>query len=197
MTRAAAIQRPGWPPLSARTTISGLRALDSPAGHSHVISLIDPAWPMDAAPFEAWRPDRWLLLRFHDEVEPQPERRLPSYDDVAAILDFARSAEETTASPSRLFIHCLSGVSRSTAAALMIWAQAAPDRTEAQLVADLSCLRPGCWPNSLMVAMADEHLGRNGRLIDALRGYFRERVAADPLVEGRMRKLRRDADFRL
>ena len=166
-------------PLPARTTISGLRALDSPAGHSHVISLIDPAWPLDAAAFEAWRPDRWLLLRFHDEVETLPERRLPSDDDVAAILDFARRAEGDAPDGARLFIHCLSGVSRSTAAALMIWAQAAPDRGEAELVAELARLRPGCWPNSLMIAMADERLGRNGRL-----------------VEERMRKLRRGVDLR-
>ena len=63
------------------TTICGLRKLTDPAGYTHVISLIDPEWP-EPQQFASWRPDRWLLHRFHDDIEQRPQRILPTREHV-------------------------------------------------------------------------------------------------------------------
>ena len=182
----------GMSSLIARTTVCGLRALADPAGHTHFISLIDPEWP--APDRLGWPRERWLLQRYHDEIEPHPGRTPPRAEDIDAILAFGRRAQAEEETP-RLFIHCLSGVSRSTACALMLWAQADPAARETDLLRELHQARPDAWPNSLMVAFADEQLGRRGALTSALREFYRQRVAAAPHLKARMRKLRRGADL--
>jgi predicted protein tyrosine phosphatase len=172
-------------PIWQRTTICGLRNLTDPAGHSHILSIIDPEWP-EPDQFALWDAQRWLLLRFHDDIEPRPDRILPTREHVAQILEFGRGLESDGA--ARLFIHCLSGKSRSTAAAAMIWALSAPQRNESDVVEDLVRLRPEAWPNSLMIEFADELLGRDGRLVRAIRDYYRRRIADRPELEVSLRR---------
>lgn len=159
------------------TTICGLRELTDPVGHTHILSLIDPEWP-EPREFRSWRPDRWLLQRFHDDIQRGPQRVLPTREDVADILAFGRHASND--SNARLFIHCLSGKSRSTAAAVMIWAQAVPKCDEVAIIDHLIRMRPEAWPNSLMIQYADELLGRGGRLIEAVRELYKRGIAANP-----------------
>jgi predicted protein tyrosine phosphatase len=160
-----------------RTTICGLRKLADPAGHTHVLSLIDPEWDQPDA-FASFPPSQWLLQRFHDDIENREGRLLPTRESVAEILAFGKKLN-TYPNP-RLFIHCLSGKSRSTAAAVMIWAQAMPERSEASIIEHLLQARPEAWPNSLMLQHADDLLGRNGRLIQATRELYKRGLAANP-----------------
>jgi len=55
------------------------------------LSLIDPQWP-DPVEFAAWEPERWLLLRFHDDIEQRGERALPTRQTVADIRAFGQRA---------------------------------------------------------------------------------------------------------
>src|SRR5579863_1711298 len=99
-----------------RVTICGIAELDEhcAAGVTHVLSILDPEWP-DPGAFDAFLPHRRLALRFHDIIEPAPDRLPPSRRDVEELLAFGR---ELGASPvSHLLVHCHAGVSRSTAAA--------------------------------------------------------------------------------
>jgi predicted protein tyrosine phosphatase len=165
-------------------TVCSLDELDSQGarGVTHVLSLLDPDWP-DPAAFEAFGPHIRATFRFHDAIEPAPGVVLPRKADVAAILAFGRDAGDV----SHLLIHCHAGISRSTAAMLMLLAQALPRQGEGSLVDRLLEIRPQAWPNLRMVKFADEHLGRDGRLIAALGGLYARRLNTQPELAEAMR----------
>lgn len=175
-------------------TVCGLQELD---GHSardvtHVLSLLDPGTPEPTA-FSAYdRHDRKTLY-FHDAIEPAPGLVLPERSDVEAILAFARDAGDVR----HLLIHCHMGVSRSTAAMLMTLAQALPDETEEALVDRLMAIRPQAWPNSRMIGFADELLGRQARLVGAVRRIYAGHLATRPDLAETMRKLDRGREVDL
>ncbi len=170
-------------------TVCGLDELDSHSarGVTHVLSILDPDWP-DPEAFLAFSPHFRTILRFNDAIEPEPGVVLPERADVEAVLAFARDAG---ADLRHLLIHCHAGVSRSTAAMLMILAQAHPEETEEAMVQRLIKIRPQAWPNSRMIAFADDLLGREGRLTAAVAGIYARRVAAHPELVETMRRLNR------
>ena len=131
-------------------TICGLDELDRHSGRgvTHVLSILDPGWPEPEA-FQGFDPHFRATLRFHDAIEPAPGVVLPQKSDVDAILAFARDAGDVR----HLLIHCHAGISRSTAAMLMILAQAHPDESEDAVVDRLLEIRPQAWPNSRMIAV--------------------------------------------
>jgi predicted protein tyrosine phosphatase len=175
-----------------RTTISGLRQLDNPDGHDFIISLIDPDWP-EPRQFDAWPIENRLLLKFYDETSPISDKIIPSTEIVETILTFGR--ERSAADGSRVFIHCLSGVSRSTAAAVILWAQKHPDVSSEKLFSVLASCRPNAWPNSLMLKIADELLDRKDSLTKAGYSFFRRSLDEESLLEERMIRLRRQSDI--
>lgn len=145
-------------------------------GHTHALSIMDPGM---RARFPALLPEeRILRLNFHDLELPLPsnsparmawERKgfgivLPDQSHVHAILEFGRSLD----AKSKVLIHCMAGISRSTAAAWILGVQAAPGH-EADIYAFIRRIRPQAMPNRLMVRIADPILGAEGRMI-RLRG---------------------------
>lgn len=162
-------------------TVCGLHELDGHGGRdvTHVLSLLDPGTPEPTA-FSGYDPHVRATLYFHDAIEPAPNIVLPEMADVETILAFARDAGDAR----HLLIHCHLGVSRSTAAMLMVLAQAFPDDRENALVDRLLEIRPQAWPNSRMIGFADQRLGRDGRLTDAVtRIYARHLVRRPELAE--------------
>jgi len=67
-----------------------------------------------------------------------------------------------------LLVHCNRGVSRSTAAAFIILCMKEPMASEALLMNRLRAAAPHADPCPLLVHYADELLGRDGRMTDAL-----------------------------
>lgn len=205
---------PSSTPALAGTPVSILTicGLDELAGHgagrvSHVLSILDPDWP-DPEAFKAWDPHRRTILHFHDAIEPAPGIRLPTPEHVRAILAFGRSlAEDASRDASRdereagrdghLLVHCHAGISRSTAAMAMMMAQAEPDAAEDDLVARLHAIREKAWPNLLMIEMADERLGRGGRLTAAVARLYRRQLAVRPQLAEFMRGLNRGREVSL
>src|SRR5579864_3513429 len=114
--------------------ICGLDELISHQGRgvTHVLSILDPDWP-DPEAFQAYDPHFRAIMRFHDAIEPEANVLLPQKKDVEAVLTFGRDAAEA----GGLLIHCHAGISRSTAATLMILAQAHPDEREDALADQL------------------------------------------------------------
>ncbi len=169
-------------------TVCGLDELDDHAtrGVTHVLSILDPEWP-DPEAFSAFEPHFRAIFRFHDAIEPDQGIVLPAKADVEAILAFGRDAGDER----HLLIHCHAGISRSTAAMLMILAQAHPDESEDAVVERLLKIRPQAWPNSRMIGFADERLGRGGRLATAVDRIYARRLEAQPHLAEAMRGLRR------
>ncbi len=169
-------------------TVCGLHELDGLGARdvTHVLSLLDPGTP-DPTAFSSYDPHVRATLYFHDAIEPAPDIVLPEMADVETILGFARDAGDVR----HLLIHCHMGISRSTAAMLMVLAQAFPDEPEGALVDRLLEIRPQAWPNSRMIEFADERLGRNGRLMAAVSGIYARHLARRPDLAETMVKLDR------
>jgi predicted protein tyrosine phosphatase len=176
-------------PILSTLTICGLDELDghSARGVSHILSILDPGWPEPEA-LSAFDRHCRATFYFHDAIEPAPGVVLPQKSDVEAILAFGRAAGRD---PSHLLIHCHAGISRSTAAMLMILAQAFPGETEDAIADRLTRIRPQAWPNSRMVGFADEILGRDGRLGVAIRRIYARHLARRPELGEAMRQANR------
>ncbi len=150
-------------------------------GVTHVLSLLDPDWPEIEA-FQGFGEHHRTALHFHDIIEPVDGKIPPTPADVAEILQFGADLAASSAerSEGHLLVHCYMGVSRSTAAMLALLAQANPDDSEARLFERLRRIRPQAWPNSRMIAYADEQLGRGGRLTTELRKHYGLQLKKDP-----------------
>lgn len=162
-----------------RVTICGLDELacHCAVGVTHVLSILDPGWPEPAA-FGGYDPHRRLELRFHDVIEPLPGCILPQPSDVERLLGFGRDLAGQPA--GHLLVHCHAGVSRSTAAAMLILAQAEPDRPAAAAVRRVVEQRPRAWPNLRIIELGDALLGRGGRIVMAVGEHYRRALAREP-----------------
>jgi predicted protein tyrosine phosphatase len=181
-------------------TICGISELPDQRDRSvtHVLSILDPDHP-DPEAFAAYDPHHRTILRFHDIINPIEGMILPEPEHVAAVLRFgdevaAGSAER---SEGHLLVHCHMGISRSTAAMLTLLAQTNPEESEDRLFERLTDIRPQAWPNSLMIAFADDLLSRNGRLTDALRRHYGRQIRRMPQYVQFMHDLGRNREVEM
>jgi hypothetical protein len=70
----------------------------------------------------------------------------------------------------------------------ILLAQAGSGGDEDRVFARIQELRPQAWPNSLMIGIADELLGREGRLSAALSRFYAQQLRRQPGTEQLMRK---------
>ena len=166
-----------------QVTICGIDelGLHCDAGVSHVLSILDPGWPEPEA-FGAFDPHRRLELRFHDVIETEPGCVAPESPDVEQLLSFGRDLTEGKG--THLLVHCHAGVSRSTAAATLIVAQARPDRPAEEALQTVLSRRPRAWPNLRILELGDALLERRGEIVGAARAHDRRRIEHEPwLIE--------------
>lgn len=152
--------------LPFRLSICGDAELHQFAGDvTHILGILDPGTPEPQ--YQLFHPRAVCTgFRFYDIVLDEPERAMPSEDNVAAILEVGERLAGTDV--NHLLVHCFAGVSRSTAAAVTLMTQRNPGR-EAEIFEALGDIRPRAWPNSAMIAHADRLLGRAGALVEAMR----------------------------
>jgi predicted protein tyrosine phosphatase len=164
-----------------RITICGIPELGEhcEAEVTHVLSILDPGWP-DPVAFLDFPPHRREALRFHDVIAPVSSATiLPTAADIARLLEFGR--EVMAAGPNtHLLIHCHAGISRSTASAALLLAQADPERDPADIFAEIGRLRPRAWPNLLLLELGEAALGRQGEIAAAVASQYRRVAKADP-----------------
>ena len=168
-----------------RITICGIPELGehSTAGVTHVLSILGPNWP-DPPVFADFAPHHRLLLRFHDVIDPLPDQFAPTSSDVERLLQFGR---EVCATPdAHLLVHCHAGVSRSTAAAALILAQAHPDRPARAALDAVAQIRPRAWPNIRILEFGDALLGRDGEIVAAAAAIYRRMLDRDPSFQEMM-----------
>jgi predicted protein tyrosine phosphatase len=179
---------------ATRQTICGIDELPShgQAGVTHVLSIVDPEVET-LEHLDAYPEHERLTLRFHDVIVPMPGMTLPQREHVARLLAFGRDLD--AAGGGHLLVHCHAGVSRSTAAMASLLLQAHPDTDEDALFAHIESIRPQAWPNSRMIAFADELLDRGGRLDRALRRFHGRRLRAQPGLADLMQELGRSDEL--
>lgn len=129
---------------------------------SHLLSVINPDMQVD-------RPARiteenHLFLGMNDIASPMPGFELSTQDQVSQLIDFVKDWDQKSA----MVVHCWAGVSRSTASAYIAACALRPDLSEVSLARDLREASPSATPNSRLVALADEILGREGRMTRAI-----------------------------
>jgi len=165
---------------------------------SHVLSVLDPERP-DPDAFAAYAPHERTILRFHDIIEELPGQMAPTSAHVEEVLAFGEGLKNTADArkEGHLLVHCHMGVSRSTAAMLTLMAQTQPDVAEDELFAALRAIRPIAWPNSRMIAFADDLLGRDGRLVSALNRHYRYQLEHDDHFDEWMTSLGRAREVAL
>lgn len=105
-----------------------------------------------------------LRLNFDDTTSPR-ETGSPQAAHIREILRFGQAVPED----GRLLVHCLAGVSRSTAAAWAILCARQPKRAADELFWEVLDLRPIARPNVLMTALADKALKRQGTMVESLK----------------------------
>lgn len=131
---------------------------------SHIISLLDPE-TMVATP-RGHAPERHLRVGVNDIAEPAEGLVCPTADTVEQILTFGRTWRPL----EPMLIHCWAGVSRSSATAFILACEQLPDTEETIIAERLRRASRAATPNPLMIQLADDMLGRGGRMADAVRG---------------------------
>ncbi len=104
-----------------------------------------------------------LRLSFHD-IEYEIPGTSPSLTDIEKIIEFAL---RWNGSREPILVHCIAGVSRSSAAGLIIASVRQPGK-EDKLTWLLKQQAPYCHPNRLMIKLADQALFLRGKLTDAV-----------------------------
>ena len=81
----------------------------------------------------------------------------PEPHHIEALLEFGKGLAAAVDDPlHHLLIHCHAGISRSTASMTILLAEARPEAEEDALFAHIREIRPQAWPNSRMIALADD-----------------------------------------
>jgi predicted protein tyrosine phosphatase len=143
---------------------------------SHVVTLLGPTAPPVAV--EGIGPDKHLRLCFNDISVAIDGLIMPGMDHAEGLLGFMGTWERERP----ILIHCWAGISRSTAAAYVALCMNLPDVDERTLALRLRRASPTATPNKLIVAMADDILGRGGRMVDAVDVIGRGREAGSGQV---------------
>ena len=165
-------------------------------GVSHVLSILDPEWPVPEA-FGGFGEHAKLELRFHDVIEETPGRVAPERDDVEAILAFGRDLQGEPAAAARLLVHCHAGVSRSTASMALLLAQARPSLPAERILQGVLGIRDKAWPNLRILELGDALLGRNGTLPAAAADLYRHQLRLRPHLAEVMRQAGRGREVDL
>jgi predicted protein tyrosine phosphatase len=137
---------------------------------SHVVTLLDPQTVV-ATPTGIARA-RHLRLGIDDITEPADGSVAPTKDHVAHILGFAREWDRT----APLLVHCWAGISRSTAAALILLCDIHGSGREHEIAQGLRARAAHAQPNKLMIRHADALMGREGRMIEAVEAMGPARI---------------------
>jgi predicted protein tyrosine phosphatase len=181
---------------SFKITVCGIEELAKhcEARVSHVVSILDPAWPVPLALGAYGEHDR-LELRFDDVIGPVPGKVPPNPEHIRQLLALGRRLMAEPAPTRHLLIHCGAGFSRSPAAVALLLAQAAPPIAPGDIAAEVLRLRPTAWPNLRIIELGDSLLDRRGELVEAASRIYRHRLAHQPglaelmIANGRKREV--------
>jgi predicted protein tyrosine phosphatase len=135
--------------------------LSSPGRCADVTYLLSIGDVQDDLPLGYDNVDRKLRLLVADVITEFGATE----QDIQQIIALAKELRAVT---GRVLIHCEAGVSRSSAAALIMYAYWLGPGREREAMKRVLAQRPIAMPNSRMVEIADRLLDREGRLVEVL-----------------------------
>ena len=142
--------------------LSRLAETVTQSGARHVVTLINNNTLVARPPVvEA---ANHLFLGIHDICEPAEGMICPAVEHVEEFLGFVGRWDRQ----APVVIHCYAGISRSTAAAYSAFCSVRPDADETEVALRLRQRSSAATPNARLVAIADNILGRGGRMTRAV-----------------------------
>jgi len=143
-------------------SLADLHATVATTGARHVLTVMGKVGVVERPPsvIEA----NHLRISMDDITEPADGFVAPCADHIVRVLDFVRGWDR--AAP--MVIHCFAGISRSTASAFLAACALNPHRDELTIARAIRTASPSAYPNRRIVALADEALARQGRMLAAL-----------------------------
>jgi predicted protein tyrosine phosphatase len=106
-----------------------------------------------------------LLLDMDDIVTAMDGYMPPNEQHVGKLIDFVTAWDRS----APIVVHCYAGISRSTAGAFITACALNPTRDEASIARAIRSFSPTAQPNIRLVSLADDLLGRRGRMTNAVR----------------------------
>ena len=129
---------------------------------SHMITLLDAASMIETP--AGLPPDHHLRLSVNDIAQPTEGLILPSADLVHQLLAFGRAWDAS----APMIVHCWAGISRSSASAFILACDRNPGADERVIAMRMRRAAKHAYPNRKIIALADDILGRRGRMVDAV-----------------------------
>ena len=129
---------------------------------SHIVTLLSPEDLIETP--AGFDPKRHLRLGMHDIAAPEDGLVAPDAAMVERALEFARGWD----AEAPMIVHCWAGISRSTATAFSIACERNPHADEMKIALAMRRASPSAFPNRRIVALADDILGRRGRMLEAV-----------------------------
>jgi len=131
-------------------------------GATHIVTLIRDHGPVVTP--QGIMPENHLRIDVNDIIEPGDGLIHPQDMHVEEVLAFVRNWQQQ----APMIIHCYAGISRSTASAYSSLCALNPEVPEDLIARRLRRASPTASPNRLIVSIADDLLGRQGRMVDAI-----------------------------
>ncbi|MDP3633649.1 tyrosine phosphatase family protein, partial [Phenylobacterium sp.] len=128
---------------------------------SHMVTLLDPA-SMIATPAGIETANH-LRLGVNDIAEPMEGMIPPDEQLVHDLLAFGSRWK----GDAPMLIHCWAGISRSTASAFVLACERNPEADERVMALAMRRAAGHASPNRRIIALADDIMGRRGRMADA------------------------------
>ena len=138
-------------------------------GARSLVTLLSPGTPIERP--HPIAEHRHLNIAMSDILDHLPGQVRPERHHLDAFCDFVSKWDRL----EPMLIHCYAGVSRSTASAFIAACQLSPHRDEHEIAQALRSASPTATPNLRFVALADERLGRKGRMVAAIESIGRGR----------------------
>lgn len=142
-------------------------------GARHVVSLLGREDNLSRP--ATITPENHLWLQVHDIDTPRDGYVSPEGEHVERLIAFAQRWDRSRP----MVVHCWAGISRSTAAAFVSVCALEPRNDERTVALALRRASPTATPNARIVGLADDILGRRGRMVAAIEAIGRGTFAAE------------------
>lgn len=152
-------------------SLAAIHDVAAQTGASHMLTVISSG--SDVKRPASIAPENHLYLEFNDITAPAQGLVPPSPAHVEKILAFGKSWDQQ----APMIVHCWAGVSRSTAAGYILSHALTPGSEPHDLAKLLRSRAPWATPNGRMVGFADDLLGADGQMRQAIAGIGRGAMA--------------------